>query len=234
MASHILERQNIIRQWWHTQAYNPPLLKLSSTRWGHVDVVERWMDMQARCACANHGAIVASDTRWGIILGQLEFPPLWLMKNLHENSSRKRYKAMLSQYHLVQRVEGRWTLVPAPSINFSEDISAPDDEIYEWLGVVGGVLRSFDPDYNDAALTSLTVVLRGQDQVLTPKFDPDITEYQVATSTFTARFIYTIPRHFEATVSTVLSPDFRTATVTVTAPDGVTTKVYTLRVNASQ
>lgn len=225
----IQQRQNDIRRWWLTHALNPSMLKLASTRWNNVDIIERWMDMQARCACAQHGRIVNSDARWAIILEQLKFPPLWLLQNMHATSARKRYKAMLTQYHVVVREEGRWLFKPDSTGDFSISIEASDANIYEWLGLVGGVLRAVDPDIDDAALTSLNIEHRGNSIGITPVFNPDTTEYSVDTRNFVAHFIYVIARHHEAMTSTVLSADFRTATVTVTAADRSTTKVYTLR-----
>ena len=145
--SAVRDRQNTIRDWWRMHRYNPPFLALSAARWGTMDIVERWMDMQARVACKDEGTLLADNIRWAIIELQLAYPPLWLVSNWHQSAVRKVHKAMLTQYHVLLMNQGRLVLTPASRTSslFPGGIGASDADIYGWLGLTGGERHAVTP-----------------------------------------------------------------------------------------
>ena len=141
----IPNRQKIIRQWWLQNAMNPLLLKAFTASWNETVHMERWMDMQARCACFEHGAILGPDANWKVISDQLRFSPLWLLKNWHLQSIRKISKRFLSAYFVIENKKGLWVARQAPS-EMRQNISEDPGELYEWLGVTGGYKYPVPPD----------------------------------------------------------------------------------------
>lgn len=152
----IIERQNIVRAWWLEQATNPLLLKMLTATWHRqqtLDVhMERWMDMHARVSCFEHGRLLANNNVWKLITDQIQFPVLWLVKNWHLTNVKKVSKAMLSRYHILGRRNSNLVLIPAPIL--IENISADPDELYEWLGVIGGDIPATPPMMDDEEDTS--------------------------------------------------------------------------------
>ena len=143
--SAIIDRQNDVRHWWRAHRFNPPFLVLSAARWGAIDLVERWMDMQARVACKDHGQLLNHDLRWGVIQNQMLYPPLWLVHNWHTAAVQKVKKKMLTQYQVLNRTEAG-KLILSDSLNlFPTGIAATDAEIYSWLGLVGGERHAITP-----------------------------------------------------------------------------------------
>ena len=136
----IIERQNIIRQWWLDQATNPLFLKVQQASWREATTVENWMDMQARLACFEHGRLLGSDTNWKLVRQQLDFPVLWVIKNLtlrkKDTTKNALQKGMLSRYYILDQVNGKWVL--NASTTMTDSIAADPGELYEWLGVIGG------------------------------------------------------------------------------------------------
>ena len=143
--SQIVDRQNAVRDWWRTQRFNPPFLALSAARWGSMDLIERWIDMQARVACKDHGQLLSHELRWGVIQNQMRYPPLWLVHNWHEPVVRKVKKTMLTRYQVLNRNDAG-KLVLSDSLQlFPGGIDASDAEIYSWLGLVGGERHAVTP-----------------------------------------------------------------------------------------
>ncbi len=83
---------------------------------------------------------------------------------------------------------------------------------------------------NDASLSNLVV----KSHVLNPYFNKDVLEYNLITSNNALEFTIIKPTESEATYEVLGNNDFKTGenivTIRVTAPDGVTTKDYILKV----
>lgn len=134
-------RQTQIREWWVIHNTNPFFLRLMATQWSPDKLLlERWVDMFARVACYEEGTILGDNLKWAVIETQMKnYSPLWLMKNWYLPSVKKRKAGMLTRFHEIKedKIKGRYNLELSGRI--TENITADYDELYEWLGVTGGV-----------------------------------------------------------------------------------------------
>ena len=141
--SDIPVRRNEVRRWWLHHTQNPMLIRMFAATWSDPKHLERWMDMQARVACAEEGALLASDINWKLIRQQLEYPPLWLAKNWNLTSIKKVSAQFKQRYHIL--VERNSKLIAIASNTMNNSIAADDERLYEWLGVIGGNKGTLHP-----------------------------------------------------------------------------------------
>ena len=142
--SDIPARRDHVRQWWLHHAQNPMLLKLLASSWSEPVHIERWMDMQARMACAEEGNLLASDVNWKLVKQQIDYPPLWLVNNWHLKSIKKVSSSFKSRYYTLGQNQNA-QLIATQANTIPNSIAANDERLYEWLGVIGGSLTTIPP-----------------------------------------------------------------------------------------
>lgn len=142
MSAKILERQNIVREWWRHNRLTRAMLAFQAARFNEPVHIQRWTDMQARLACYDHGSALANDQLWQVIQAQLSYPALWVAKNWHLQSIKKLTTKMEVTYHILVKKNNRITLTPLALIQ--ANIRADETALYEWLGIIGGHIES-DP-----------------------------------------------------------------------------------------
>lgn len=138
--STIRERQDQIRAWWRHNRTTRAMLAYQAASWNDPVHIERWTDMQALLACYDHGDLLARENIWTVLEKQLSYPALWLAKNWDLKSVKKVSRNMESTYHVLQRKNNKIQLTPVTNL-FRANIQAPNNELYEWLGVTGGHLE---------------------------------------------------------------------------------------------
>ena len=146
MALTIPQKQNLVRQRWLEWRTNPLLIDflVTSQSWKSEDRLRAWMDMHARLACHEHGALLATDAAWNEVRQQLSYAPLWLITNWREPSAAAARNMRLHYYSLkTHKRSGKLEAVPSKIITSRID-NVNVEDLYKWLGVVGGY-RPPDP-----------------------------------------------------------------------------------------
>lgn len=137
----VADRQNQIREWWRQNRTTRAMLAYQAASWNDPVHIERWTDMQALLACYDHGSLLTTENIWTVLERQLSYPALWLAKNWDLKSVKKISRNMESTYHVLQRKGNKIQLVPVTNL-FRANIQAPNNELYEWLGITGGHIVS--------------------------------------------------------------------------------------------
>ena len=133
----IPERQQLIRAWWHEQRFNPAFLALASDPDYDAGPLVVWTNMHAIFAAHGNGSLLAVDDNWYHIHEQMSYAPLYLARHWDEGQSRVARRPMLSRYHVVAESKtAKWKLNPSTVITTQARVGLQD--LYEWLGIMGG------------------------------------------------------------------------------------------------
>ena len=137
------KRAEQVREWWTITKRNPLYQMLINDGWRDMTALNAWVNMHALAACREEHSLLESDANWTEIETQMyKYPPLWLVKNWHEPTVKKTSKFFNRRYYVIDEKPGRFTVKQSSVITGLISVSDIDD-LYDWLGLIGGSQGEF-------------------------------------------------------------------------------------------
>ena len=140
-AQKIATRQAAVRQWYHINVINNPLLShlLLDADYGNARVgLLRWCQSHIRVASHLNGKLLLDDAKWEEVQEQLSYAPTLLATMVRGSDWPSVLGQLKSRYHVVdETVPTRWRLVRSTQVGNKLAVSHAD--IYKLIGGYGGI-----------------------------------------------------------------------------------------------